>query len=67
MTDVAKIADSLTRAQCRWLDEAWYGAHGWRITGYRKKACDLGLCEPGTSRLTTLGQSVRNHLQGKSS
>jgi hypothetical protein len=59
MNDVAAIAKGLTKAQQRWLIDAYYGSHGWQICGYRPKACELGLCLPRSSRLTPLGLAVR--------
>jgi hypothetical protein len=58
-----EIAGKLTEAQRRWLVGAFYGRGGWRIVGYRKKACDLGLCHPGTSLITPLGHKVRAILR----
>lgn len=58
-----EIARTLTKAQREWLHGAWYGLHGWRIVGYRKKACELGLCLPNTSRLSPLGLEVRAILE----
>ena len=61
MTDIAKIAKGLSEAQRSWLQDAWYGPLGWQIN-YRKKACDLGLCFPGSSKLSSLGLAVRQYL-----
>jgi hypothetical protein len=65
MDDVARIAEGLTKAQQRWLEDAFYGASGWRIVGWRKKASQLGLCHPGTSLITPMGMSVRSYLMEK--
>ena len=56
-----QIAERLSEAQKRWLLDAWYGRSGWQIN-YRKKACDLGLTEPNSGRLSPLGHSVREIL-----
>lgn len=61
-TDIAELAGGLSEAQKRWLTEAFYGRGGWRIVGARKKACELGICHPGTSLITPLGMALRNHL-----
>jgi hypothetical protein len=58
-----EIAAKLTKAQRQWLLDAWVGAHGWRIVGYRGKAIELGLCHPRSSRLTPLGLAVRQIIQ----
>lgn len=58
-TEAERVAGRLTKAQRRWLADAFYGRDGWRIVGFRAKACELGLCHPQTSRLTPFGLEVR--------
>jgi hypothetical protein len=62
--DLDKLARGLTEAQREWLRDAWYGNGGWRIN-YRKKACDLGLTNPGTSLLTPLGLALKAHIESQ--
>lgn len=62
-SDLSKLAAKLTKAQRDWLLGAFYGRGGWRIVGYRKKACELGLCADRTSLITPLGLALRAHLE----
>jgi hypothetical protein len=60
MSEAETIARGLSEAQRGWITNCFYGRYGWRVVGYRKKACELGLCYPNTSRMTPLGLAVRD-------
>lgn len=68
MTDLSKLAASLTEAQRRALrDEAYYGPRGWRMVYSSRALAARGLV-PGVSgpRLTDLGREVVAYLKGQS-
>lgn len=62
--EIARVAASLSEAQRRALDDAYYGQGGWRVVYASRALVKKGILHPpGSSRITPLGLAVRDFLR----